>query len=360
MWCRSISPGMNPDRSASSAGRVAVAEQAGQRHHHPDAVCLGPSDQPGCMRSGRLVDAHRRVLRLAARRRRWVAGGCRAVRRCRGQCSRPPATPIRQSAPSRRVLIVSSLVVVGVVEGEPAEEQVGEQVGAALLVGAWIVGAEAAGRGGEHAVDGGGVLSRYFAGDIADAVGALHDGDSAFGQGAAMPLLERRAAPAAPPVAAATPGVVSAVLVCAASIGLLVDGGQGGGFGDPSGDPIDDPDLLGVQHRRAETLPRRWADRWRVGGCGRAGSAPGRAGRAAAATSSSATNSPGLGPLRVPPHRTRRHAAVSSAIRSIGVAHRRLGESSRGRCGVAARIRHRAGPVAVTLVTWYRLGHPPS
>ncbi len=52
------------------------------------------------------------------------------------------------------------------------------------------LGAEAAGRGGEHAVDGGGVLSRYFAGDVADAVGALHDGDAAFGQGAAVSLFE--------------------------------------------------------------------------------------------------------------------------------------------------------------------------
>ena len=31
-----------------------------------------------------------------------------------------------------------------------------------------------------------------FAGDIADAVGALHHGDPAFGQGAAVPLLERQ------------------------------------------------------------------------------------------------------------------------------------------------------------------------
>ena len=49
-------------------------------------------------------------------------------------------------------------VVVGVVVGESAEEQVGEQVGAALLVGARIIRAEGAGRGGERPVDGGGVL----------------------------------------------------------------------------------------------------------------------------------------------------------------------------------------------------------
>jgi hypothetical protein len=59
-----------------------------------------------------------------------------------------------------------------------------------LLVGGWIIGAEAAGRGGEHAVDGCGVGCRYFAGDVADAVGALYHGDAAFGEGAAVSLFE--------------------------------------------------------------------------------------------------------------------------------------------------------------------------
>ena len=45
----SVSPGMNPDRSASSAGRVAVAEQAGQRHHDSDPDCAGPPDQLRCL-----------------------------------------------------------------------------------------------------------------------------------------------------------------------------------------------------------------------------------------------------------------------------------------------------------------------
>ena len=64
---------------------------------------------------------------------------------------------------------------------ESAEEQVGEQVGAALLVGPWIVGAEVAGRGGEHPIDGSGIGCRYVTGHITHAVGALHDGDAAFG-----------------------------------------------------------------------------------------------------------------------------------------------------------------------------------
>ena len=37
--------------------------------------------------------------------------------------------------------------------------------------------------------------------------------------------------------------------------GLLVEGGQGGGLGDPPGDPIDDPDLLGVQLAAPKRLP---------------------------------------------------------------------------------------------------------
>ena len=40
-------------------------------------------------------------------------------------------------------------------------------------------------------VDGGGVGGGDFAGDIADAVGALHHGDAAFGEGVAVPLFER-------------------------------------------------------------------------------------------------------------------------------------------------------------------------
>jgi hypothetical protein len=48
-------------------------------------------------------------------------------------------------------------VVVGLVKDDPAEEQVGEQVGAALLVGTRILRAQASGCGGEQCVDGGGV-----------------------------------------------------------------------------------------------------------------------------------------------------------------------------------------------------------
>ena len=36
---------------------------------------------------------------------------------------------------------------------------------------------------------------------------------------------------------------------------LVVDGGQGGGFGDASRDPIDDPDLLGIHITPPERFP---------------------------------------------------------------------------------------------------------
>jgi hypothetical protein len=82
------------------------------------------------------------------------------------------------------------VVVVGLVKGEPAEQQVGEQIGAALLFGSWIVSTQAARHCGQRAVDGGGVGCGHLAGDIAHAVGALYHGDPAFGEGAAVPLLE--------------------------------------------------------------------------------------------------------------------------------------------------------------------------
>ena len=44
-----------------------------------------------------------------------------------------------------------------VVEGQPTKQQIGEEIGVALLFGSRIVGAEAACSGGEHAVDSGGV-----------------------------------------------------------------------------------------------------------------------------------------------------------------------------------------------------------
>ena len=46
---------------------------------------------------------------------------------------------------SSRLVVVLDVGIGGRVVGEPSEEQVGEQVGAALLVGAWILGAEACG-----------------------------------------------------------------------------------------------------------------------------------------------------------------------------------------------------------------------
>ena len=36
---------------------------------------------------------------------------------------------------------------------------------------------------------------------------------------------------------------------------LVVDGGEGGGFGDASGDPVDDPDLFGIHIAASERFP---------------------------------------------------------------------------------------------------------
>jgi hypothetical protein len=36
---------------------------------------------------------------------------------------------------------------------------------------------------------------------------------------------------------------------------LVVDGGEGGGFGDASGDPVDDPDLFGIDIAASERVP---------------------------------------------------------------------------------------------------------
>jgi len=87
-------------------------------------------------------------------------------------------------------------------------------------------------------------------GDVAHAVGTLHDGDSPFRQDAAMPLLERQGFQLHDQSQQAhlrlfrRPGL-------GGGDGLLAQGGQGGGLGGPPRDAIDDPDLL------ASNSPRR-------------------------------------------------------------------------------------------------------
>ena len=72
-----------------------------------------------------------------------------------------------------------------------AEEQIGEQIRTVLLLGARVVGQQAPGDGGEHAIDSGGINCGSFTSDIPHTVRALYDSDAAFGQGAAMPLSKR-------------------------------------------------------------------------------------------------------------------------------------------------------------------------
>ncbi len=181
------------------------------------------------------------------------------------------------------------------------------------MVGAWIIGAEAAGRGGEHPVDGGGVLSRYFTGDIADAVGALHDGDAAFGQGAAVPLFEReRLQPHHQPQQ--PDGELFRGSGVRGLNHLVVDGGQGGGFGDPACDPVDDPDLLGIHIAAPEGFPH---------GGQAVGEPPGAGQQAAhlvglitqAATTTRRTQTHPAWAGSAPAHRMRVRQHFSSAIR---------------------------------------------
>jgi len=82
----------------------------------------------------------------------------------------------------------------------------------------------------------------------------LHDGDPAFGQGAAMPLLEGQRLelhdePQQPHLELfRRPGLRR--LDC-----LIVDGVEGGGLGDSARHSINNPDLVGVQLAAAERLP---------------------------------------------------------------------------------------------------------
>ena len=95
---------------------------------------------------------------------------------------------------------------------------------------------------------------RYFTGDIAHAVGALYDGDAAFGQCAAVPFFEGERLQ--PHHQSQQPDVE--LFRGSGSRGvnhLLVDGGQGRWFGDPSCDPIDHPDLLGIHITTLEGFP---------------------------------------------------------------------------------------------------------
>ena len=160
MCSRSISPGMNPDRSAS-LGRACRCRRAGWQAAppHRSGLCGAAAPAWVSVRAGRWVTASTGsptglavgVDGLQVGAEQFAGVGVNVL----------DLQPLRLVDGLCRLAVLtrssSLVVVVGVVEGEPAEEQVGEQVGAALLVGAWIVGAEAAGRGGEHAVDGGGV-----------------------------------------------------------------------------------------------------------------------------------------------------------------------------------------------------------
>jgi len=171
--------------------------------------------------------------------------------------------------------------------------------------------------------------------DVAHAVGTLHDGDSPFRQGAAMPLLERQGfqlhdQSQQPHLKLfRRPGL-------GGGDGLVVESGQGGGFGGPPRDPIDDPDLVGVQLAAPKRLPH---GRHTGGESAAAGDQAAHLIRLVAQYE-----------RKLVGHKLTRPDPPSSACTDTGcrvvgnprirVGHRRLGESSRRRRGVAARIDH--------------------
>ena len=211
---------MNKISSPLSVGElgcgVGCADQAGQWYHDPDPLLPKMPNRPGCStwpRGGVGVD------RFPDRFSPSVEGLQLGAEQLSGVGVNVfDFQPLGVDGFARfAVLTVGLLRITVGVEGQSVEQQIGEQVGAALLFGARILGAEAAGHRRQHAVDGRGIGGGDFAGDITDAVGPLHDCDAAFGQGAAMPLLEGQPLelhdePQQPP-----PGAVFGDLVCAAS-----------------------------------------------------------------------------------------------------------------------------------------------
>ena len=135
---------------------------------------------------------------------------------------------------------------------------------------------------------------------------------------------------------------------------LLVDGVQGGGFGDPSCDPVDHPDLLSIHITTLEGFPD--------GGqtCGGAAGAGEQAAHLVGRITQQQRQLVGHKLTRLRPFQIAetRRGCGSGFVGDprIGVAHRRLRQPRRGRCGLPAGIRHRlpgrrAVMLAITLVT---------
>ena len=117
-----------------------------------------------------------------------------------------------------------------------------------------VVRTEAAGQGGKGGVDGGSVGGGHLPGDVADPVRALHDGDTAFGQRFAVPLLERQRLQLHHQAQQPDPELLGA-----AGLGRihhqLIDRDQGVRFGHPAGHPVNDPHLLDVKCTRPVGQP---------------------------------------------------------------------------------------------------------
>jgi hypothetical protein len=122
--CLSSSPEMNPDRSASSL-RVTEPEQARQGHHDPDLVLLRPSDQLGCCIGLAVLD------RFA----KGFAVGIDGLQVGAEQFAGVSIDVFDFQPVGLFGGFIVFVVVLRLVESEPAKQQAGEQVGAALLFG---------------------------------------------------------------------------------------------------------------------------------------------------------------------------------------------------------------------------------
>jgi hypothetical protein len=232
-----ISPGTKPDRSASSPGALLAPSRLASWHDYSNPSLSRTPHAPWFVtwkHLRRCIDGFTDRVTIPVDALQLGAKQLAGLR-----------VNILDFKPIGLIgwLIVSFLV--RLVEGQPTQQQISEQVGAALLLRSDIFGAEAARRRGEDSVDSCSVGSRHLPGDIADAVGALDNCDATLSQCPAMSLrkgarLELHNQPEQPHGQLfRRPGLRGLDR-------LVIDGSQSVGFGNPTRHPIDHPDLLNV------------------------------------------------------------------------------------------------------------------
>ncbi len=123
-----------------------------------------------------------------------------------------------------------------------------------MLLGARVLGAEAAGGRGEHPIDRGRVGRGHLAGHIPHPVDALNHSHAAFGERPPVPLLEGERFQPHHQAQQPRAQLFGAAGLCRLHR-LLVDRGQGERLADAAGHPVDHCDLLGVKIAIAVGLP---------------------------------------------------------------------------------------------------------